>query len=330
MGQAGHRVLVIGCGQLGSRHLQAVASLPEVAAIDVVDPRPEALALGRQRLAEVQPATAAQVRWVGAIDEAAPGGDLCIVATQADVRRQVTQAVAERLGYTRFLLEKLVTQSVADYEALMRFAAARGLSVWVNCKTRAHPSHARVKALLDPSEAITFTVAGGNHGLVNNGVHAADLFVFYDGGSPIQRAGASIDPVLHPSKRGNGMYDLSGSLHGYTAKGSQFSLSFAAAHDAPMQYLLSSRRYRAVIDDMKQRVCESSADTGWEWRVVPFEANMMVSHMTRAFASEILGSGRCSLPTLEACYPAHQFILGELLPHFNRLLGRESDRCPAT
>lgn len=326
-----HRVLIVGCGELGSRHLQAVTSLPQVREVEVVDPRPEALAMGRARLDEVPDRNRAiTYRWLSSLEDAAPGGELCIIATQADVRCRLVKEVAGRLGYSRFLLEKLVAQSVRDYEDLIRFAAERKLSVWVNCKTRLHPSHARVKAQLDPGDSIVLSVTGGNHGLINNGVHAADLFVFYDGASQIESTGSRIDPILHSSKRGNGMFDLSGTLHGYSEKGSQLTLSFAAGHEAPMQYTITSRRYRAIIDDMMKRICESSADSGWDWRVVPFEANMLVSHMTRAFAADILSSGQCQLPTLENCYPAHRFILGELVPHFNRLLGRESDRCPAT
>ena len=49
MGRSGYRVLIVGCGEIGSRHLQAVASLPQVSEIEVVDPRPEALELGRER-----------------------------------------------------------------------------------------------------------------------------------------------------------------------------------------------------------------------------------------------------------------------------------------
>ena len=44
----GHRILIVGCGELGTRHLQAVASLNEVVEIEVVDPRPEGLELGGQ------------------------------------------------------------------------------------------------------------------------------------------------------------------------------------------------------------------------------------------------------------------------------------------
>jgi predicted dehydrogenase len=317
-----YRILIVGCGQLGSRHLQAVASLPQVREVEVVDPRPEALNLGRERLSEVtdrQPRTA--FRWLSSLEDASRGGELCIVATRADVRCKLVRQIAETL---------LVAQSVRDYENLMDFSKAKGLSIWVNCKARAYPSHRRVKAHLDLAEPIIFSVAGGNQGLATNGLHDADLFAFYDGTSQIESAGACIDPNLHPSKRGNGLFELSGTLRGFTEKGSHFTVSFAADHEGPVHFSISSRCYRAVINDMMKWFYESTADSRWSWRQVPYEANLMVSNMTRAFAADILRLGHCELPTLEECFPAHQFILIELNPHFNRLLGTEGDRCPVT
>jgi len=38
-----NNILLIGCGQLGSRHLQAIAALPEIGQIEVLDPNPQAL-----------------------------------------------------------------------------------------------------------------------------------------------------------------------------------------------------------------------------------------------------------------------------------------------
>ncbi len=56
----GHLVLIVGCGELGSRHLQAIASSRLVQEIEVIDPRPEALELGKRRLQQIlepQPGT---------------------------------------------------------------------------------------------------------------------------------------------------------------------------------------------------------------------------------------------------------------------------------
>ena len=325
------RVLFVGSGQLGSRHLQAAGMVPSVTEIEVVDPIPAALAVARDRLAEVTHQRGdLPTRWLTSLSEASPKGALCVVATQAAGRAALVAEIAETLGYRSFLLEKVVTQSVEEYESLLRLAEHHGLSIWVNCKTRAYPFHKRVKSLLDPAEPVVLAEVGGNHGLGNNGVHTADLFMFYDGGDRIDPVGSRVDPVLHPSKRGSTVFDLSGALYGSTAKGSQFSLTYQAGHVAAPSTTIATPSYRCVVDQMNRWAWESDAASGWVWRPVPFEGDLTVSNMSRAFIADILATGACELPTLADCAPAHRFILGELLPHFRRLMSPSLEACPVT
>ena len=325
------RVLLVGCGQLGSRHLQAIASLPEVSEIEVVDPRPESLALGRARLEETPQRRQDQaVRWLSSLEQAAPDGALCIVATQAEGRCQLVREIIERLGYQRFLLEKIVGQSVAEIEELEALLQARHCAAWVNFKTRAYPIHQRIKARLDPQEPILVHAMGGNHGLANNGVHTADLFAFYDDTGRLDLVAASLDPILHPSKRGPRVFDLSGTLQGTTEKGSHFVLSYAGDHAQSEQIIVASKRYRAIVDHMQRWAVESDASTGWDWRPVPFEGDILVSAMTATFARDVLATGRCQLPTLSQSLVAHRFILGALQGPFSRLLEQRLELCPVT
>ena len=291
-----YRVLIIGSGQLGSRHLQAVASLPFVETIDVVDPRSEGLTLGRQRLKEItdlQPHI--RFNWLARLEDAQLDGDLCVIATQAEGRYALVEKAAT-LGYRRFLLEKIVTQSVAAYDRLLALARDKRLSIWVNCKSRAHPIWKHVKARIEPDASVLYSSIGGNHGLANNGVHMADLFVFFTGTTDIGSAGSRIDSVRHATKRGQ--FDLSGTLQASTDKGRHFTLSYASDHvESPVDVVMT-RRYRWVVDQMKRQAFEGVASEGWELRPIPFEGNLSVSHMTKAFASDILQQGKCELPTL--------------------------------
>ncbi len=324
------RVLIAGCGQLGSRHLQAVAALSDVESIEVYDPRPEGLELGRSRLAEASGRRVQDVRWLSSLEDATVPGDLCVVATRADVRCDVVREVATRLGYRAFLIEKIVAQSVRDYRSLLQFAEDNSLSVWVNCKARANISHQRIKSMLDPDRPIVFTAQGGNFGLANNGVHAADLFAFFDSADSIEAAASFVDSKLHPSKRGEDVFDLTGTLLGRTRKGSQFLLSYSD-HDTPDCFTIVAPGYRAVVDDMQRWFWESARDSDWQWTRVPYEQNIAVSRMTQTFAGDILHKGGCALPTLRECSPAHEFILNSLQPHFEKLLGQgQLDRCPVT
>jgi predicted dehydrogenase len=238
--------------------------------------------------------------------------------------------VVEFLGYASFLLEKIVAQSIEEGENLLSFSKTKNLAVWVNCKNRTYPVHRRLKSLLDPGDPIIFNVAGGNHGLATNGIHMADLFAYYDGAKRVESAGSHIDPVVHPSKRATHIFDLSGALQGITERGSRFTLTYAEDHQGPEIIVITTRRRRYLVDHFSRWAIESDEDTGWSWRAVPFEGNILISQTSQVFVSDILNSGQCSLPTLEESLVAHRFVLNELQPYFRQLLQRDDASCPVT
>lgn len=330
-GQDGYRVLIVGCGQLGSRHLQAVASMPEIGMIEVVDSRPDALDLGRERLSELPEVFLTdKVRWLSSMDEATKQGDLCIVATQAVGRCELVKQAAQFCDYSSFLVEKIVSQSVTEIESLIEFAEDQNLGIWVNCQSRAYPIHQKAKKLLGSDEPVMFSVMGGNHGLANNGIHHADLFAFYDETNEITGAGSDIHPVLHDSKRGDGLFDLSGSLHGRTEKGSSFAVSYAAGHQAWEHLSIGNSHHRFFVDHLSETIMESDSESGWQWRQTQFKGSTRVSETTKDIAKSIIVKGESALPTLKESLVAHRYILDELLPHFSRLIGKDLDRCPVT
>jgi len=311
--------------------LQAVASLAEVAEIHIIDESAAALDLGRQRIGEITDANPRiKLFWQQGFNQAAANGDLCIVATQAPGRYDLIKKIAVELGYRKFLIEKVVAQSIAEYLDLLKFSEQHRLSIWVNCKTRAYEVHRYIKSKLDPNDPIIFSDLGGNHGLGNNGVHAVDLFAYYDGAQKIIITGSRVDQALHPSKRGKDVFDLSGTLYGRTNKGSDFILSFAGSHVSPDQISILTPKGRFIVDHFQKFAFESSPETNWAWKNIPINENWSVSFMSKAFVSDILRKGDCELPTLQDCFPAHEFILGQLVPHFNRLLGTNNDYCPIT
>lgn len=325
-------VLIVGCGDLGSRHLQAIAGLSQIGSIEVVDPNPASLETARNRLKDVRwtSNTLPEIRWATSLNEAGKKADLCILATKADVRLGVIQEMIENFQISKFLLEKVVVQSVEDYQSLLEWIQKRSLSMWVNCKARGYVFHKRICSQLNPEEPIQYSVIGGNHGLANNGVHAADLFTFLDRSEQLDYLGGHVDSVLHSSKRGKNFFDLSGTLYGSTPKGSHFALSFSKDSGVFPVFSLVSRNYRAIVDELTQTLWESTLDSGWGWNQVSYNENLLVSHMTKTFALDILERGNCELPTVQECFPAHQFILKALLPHFNRLMGRSAGASPVT
>ena len=95
-------------------------------------------------------------------------------------------------------------------------------------------------------------------------------------------------------------------------------------------FSISNRHYRCIVDHLNRWAVESDESTQWQWRTVPFDDQVFVSHMTRLFAEDILSRGQCDLPTLQASLVAHRFILDALKPHFSQLMEHEVVACPVT
>ena len=97
------RILLVGCGQLGSRHLQAILSLPDVSDVFVVDVDKASLDLGQRRLQEMPDRNPSiKVHWLSHLDKECTGGDVCVVSTQAPGRCELIKKIAEEFHYYGF------------------------------------------------------------------------------------------------------------------------------------------------------------------------------------------------------------------------------------
>lgn len=326
-----YSLIFIGCGQIGSRHLQAASCLKEISEIHIIDQSEEALNLAKLRLKEVPDLNKSiKFFWHDNLSAAACQKDLCVVSTQAQQRKELLRKLIEDYDCKKLLIEKIVVQSVKDYQELLEITQKNKTFVWVNCKTRTYSIHKYIKSLLNPQEPIYFSDSGGNLGLANNGVHSTDLFVFFDGANKITGFGSEIKPVLIPSKRGKNNFDLSGTLCGITKKGSKFILSFMDNSTQPNLIYVGNSKIRFLVDHFKKFAYESSLKEDWKWKSIPIEEDWNISSMSKCFIANILIKNSCELPTLKECFPSHEFILGELLPHFNHLLNKETEYCPVT
>ncbi|MBT3585648.1 MAG: hypothetical protein HN509_12150 [Halobacteriovoraceae bacterium] len=324
-------IFIIGCGQLGSRHLQAVSSLVNVSEIHVFDSFPESLELGKKRILEINDLNPKiEFHWHQSFQEGPKSADLCILATQAPGRLELVRKISRHFNISNYLLEKVVTQNVADYESLIELQNEKNFQCWVNCKTRTYQVHRSIKAKLEPNSPIKFSRISGNHGLGTNGVHGVDLFQFYTNEQNIYSVGNRIDQKTYTSKRGGGLVDLTGTLFGATPRGDDFILSMAPDHTIGDYVSIHSSVGRFIIDDQYGNLIENSERTNWENKIFPIEENIAVSQLSKYFANDILQNGVCNLPTLKECFISHKFIFDSLLPHFKNLHDEKLDYCPVT
>ncbi|MBI4278971.1 MAG: Gfo/Idh/MocA family oxidoreductase, partial [Armatimonadetes bacterium] len=157
-------VAVLGCGNVGSRHLQGLLKLDLPMEIHVYDPSPASLARAEARASDV-PYTRKEIRWYSRADSLARRFHAAIIASISAGRVPLVE-LAARSGCRYLLMEKLVCQSMGEYREIERLCDEAGITAWVNFNCRYFRGYERVTGELPAAGTICRLAAfGGNHGL---------------------------------------------------------------------------------------------------------------------------------------------------------------------
>jgi hypothetical protein len=320
------RIAVIGCGNIGSRALQALAKIEAPATIHVVDPVPAALAKARERVAELGPAAKAKVVYAETTAALPEAIDLALVATCADTRRVTLEALLDRAQVRALVLEKFLFQRADDYAAVGERLAKAGTRCWVNLVRRAWPGYQALKRALGGDTRVEMQALGPDFRLASNAIHYIDLYGYLTGAHVSDYDASGIDREPMQSRRAE-FRELSGILRGAGAEGRRVTLASHRESKLPFTIQFFTPALHWILRELEKKAWCASAETGWQWRETDF-ATLDMSAMTGAYA-EILERGTSALPSFDESAKDHL----KLLAVYNRLwFGAEGARaaCPIT
>jgi len=206
---------VIGAGQIGFRHLQAMGRLSFPARTWVVDAVKSAAESACTRAA----LGTAEVARAATYGELPPSLAVAIVATTADCR---LAALEQLLGATKVhhvILEKVLFQTDADFHRAENLLAGFGTTAWVNCGRRLYPIYQHIRGeLARRSEPMLLNVTGSNLRLGTNLIHLVDLFAYLTGSVEMTVDAAGIVDPPRPGKRA-GCIEFDGLVQMRTPRG---------------------------------------------------------------------------------------------------------------
>ena len=324
------KIAIIGCGQLGSRHLQAVAKLEGPLKIQVVEPISDNQRIGKMRVTEVlRDDQDVEIQWFPGLDALDEIPDVTIIATTAAGRASILIQLAER-GHQRFLVEKMVCQSREEYDRIGDAFAPRPVKGWVDCTRRYFPFYERMIPLLEKEKILVFQVTAGNHGLGSNAIHLLDLF-WRMVGSPgdLKMNGDGLVPFLLPNPRGSDLVEFAGTITASTPFGSFASISFHPGHQAPVLVQITSDHYRVSVNESDDKAHLARQETNWQWEALEFQT-LYSSNLTTAIVGSIMKEDSCLLPTIQDSYLLHDELFRIFNQHIQRVGGNIPALCPIT
>ncbi|MFZ5754910.1 MAG: Gfo/Idh/MocA family oxidoreductase, partial [Bacillota bacterium] len=261
---------VIGAGQLGSRHLQALGLITCPVNIEVVDPSTASLTRAHELFYQVpRNENILSIRFLNRLEDLSQEIAVAVVATNSDIRRKVVENLLHTKQVRALLLEKILFQKYEDYTAVYELLQAKKVKAWVNCPRRMWPFHAELKHLMDGSRWVEYTVSGSNWGLGCNAIHFIDHLASITGSLNFTFNTNLLDREIKKSSR-QGYIEFTGTLYGWTERHDKIYLTSYPEGNAPVLVEINSDILRCVLRENEGIAMISQKETGWQWKELNF------------------------------------------------------------
>ncbi len=244
------KVVVIGAGRMGKRHMQIVSSLG-LKLTGVCDQNAEIMSsVGDEfHLPQERQFTDAK----SLLNQTRP--ECVIVATTAPSHCELTCAAAEQ-GVRYILCEKPMAVSLPQCGRMLAACRQNGSKLAVNHQMRFMEQYTEPKRIVT-SEAFgglsSVTVVAGNFGMAMNGTHYFEMFRYMTDEAPVEvQAWFSKEKVANP--RGPQFEDRAGSIRVTTASGKRFYMEIGADQGHGMQVVYAGPYGRLTVDELGGRM----------------------------------------------------------------------------
>jgi len=323
-----HKIAIIGCGQLGSRHLQGLLKIDFPISIDVVDLSDESLNLAKSRAKEIQTKVNPEnIRYLTLIDQMHDNIDLCIIATSANIRFKVIKELLKLKKVKNLVLEKVLFQTIDEYLEAFKLFKKNKISCWVNCPRPMFEIYKDIKSKIRRNDIVTYIVTGGEWGLACNAIHFIDNMAYLTQQSNFNYDHSGISKIIEGKR--NGFIEFVGTFIARQNNGSELILHSRLDSSAPLKSQIFTENYSWSIDEISGVIIESSKEKKWQEHSrkiqIPFQ-----SDLTNHLASQILLDKKCDLTSYDISMKLHKNMIISFLEFYNSSINHISKVCPIT
>lgn len=321
-------ILLVGSGNLGSRHLQALLAVSGMLNILVVEPSKSSRDLSISRISETTySASEKQISFYESLSEL-PSTDfkICILSTSANERLPIVCDLISCHKFEYMILEKVAFQSGHDFKRAITILEGK-TKAFVNCPRRLDPLYKFIKSYIVAPDKISLHVSGKNWGLGSNTVHFLDLWHFLSEIKAYSSDLSGLEKKLYPSKRNN-YIDIHGKMI-FSSADSSLSLESKKSieNEASLEIIINDGSRIITIDQVNQQVSIYEDDIEIDSISFP---QMPVSLSTKYVVEDIIKNGNCELPSLSETHLINLDFLNSLLIFCNNLPNNNFSRCPIT
>ena len=319
-------IAVIGCGQLGRRHIQGLGlSLSDIQ-VHVYDVAMTSLDTCKSFVEdisdEIKNLAFSYYDDIQELGAAVDNFDLVIVSSTASERPANLKVLSSAITAKAWLLEKPICQSPEELSDLM--SLTKNMNIWVNHFRRCIPWYQDLQSEHFNGQQLDITFQGPDIGIGCNVSHLIDLVNFLTGEVPVSTDVSGLADKWHDSKR-QGFKEIDGQLVCQFSNGSTMRVVSDSQYDDLIikgQFKEFGRSF--LIDENKGMVTIDG--TSFETGKMPFQ-----SQLTGKVFDQISQQGRSDLTDFTTAADCYRSVIGGLLKHWQSTPeGKQDKTVPLT
>ncbi len=322
------KLILIGCGNIGSRHLQSLMKFQNKISIDIVEPNKKSKNNAIELIKKLSIKKSPKINWFTSIRDLSNSGDVVIVATNSIGRHKLIDTLLKQ-GNKKFLIEKMVCQSKEEYKFLISAFKKYNANGWINVNRRYFISYQKIKELFLSSKFLELNVHLGNSGLGASSIHFIDLFCWLNDNYNIKLNGKYLFDKIHPSKRGKQFKEFAGTIVGSNKNSSFLTISTNNNQSIPPSIIVEiyDGEKHIIINELEEKIYFL---TNFE-NISKFSFKFgHVSELSYKIIQDILKNNSCLLPTLQDSYDSHSELFRIFNKHLSKQLHHKVEKCPIT
>lgn len=318
-----YNVLLIGSGNVGSRHLQGILKSNYNINIHIVEVNPQSIKITRKRILEVK-FKKKKIFFHKNINFKKVNFDLAIIATSSHNRLNIVKKMLKLKNIKNCIVEKIAFQTTKDYEKAEILFQKKRVNCWVNCARNYHPIYALIKKKINKYKKIKMHVKGNGWNMASNSIHFVELMNYMGLRSISEKGYYSKKNDIINSKR-SGYKEVKGIFKISNKFGDVLTLEDNYLYKKYSLEITIKNQKNIFIIDEDNNVAKSGVFRNNKY----YFKELKQSNLSKKYIESIINKKKILLPTLNKSFSSHKFLLKLIIDNlkFKKYLFKY---CPVT
>jgi len=322
------RVGVIGCGNIGNRHIESLLASDLSLDINAFDPSSEA----RENAAGVAVKVGENTKAINAFEsiEALDGQlDVVILATDSLPRFRILKEILQAKRTKHAIVEKFLFQERQHFTQIEDALSDVSSKVWVNQWMSSEAAFSQLLRHFKGCTDIHMQVSGPNWGLCCNAVHFIEMFDVLTGRKELSLAETEFEGDPIPAKR-EGYFELTGSMKLETSHDTLILGSYGEDFPTNREIQISIKSNEvAAIGEFKPGNLKYQLTKRGITETIDLPVSFQ-SSMTADLVRNIVEDDRCGLPSYSNSMRHHLAVFDAFHTEFSRFGLAKNGAIPIT